>query len=538
MINERSIINALIIGAALVFVPFLISSTLTIDYAPALAIGLLGGTALAFFFLRDTLCMWPLLGISISGSLNFLPIPLRAMHVFLILLFLYYITAYVAIRQKRVKLGNLSILVPILVVAAIVFYHNHNLGVKALGGKTEGGRPAILLLIAVFAYFCGINVSAPSVSFLKRIPIYCVILAAVSSIPFLLTTVIPSLAPYVYYITDNVNVGAYFESQSMESTEDEGIGRFAVFGSLGTTLQLYLLAKYPMATWLRPNRWWVAFLSLFCVGCTVISGFRSVFSSFFWTVLVASFCYYSWKSLLLPIVLVLGLLLFTVGSTDRIIALPLDKLPLIAQRTLSFLPGDWSDEALESAKTSNFFRQNIINVYMREDFWKSPWIGNGYDIDRDEYDRLNDAMKDGTEPDQDYIQAKLFITGKLFHTGWLSAYDLVGFVGCAAFVWLALTEIWLSMHFIFGRNADRSSPLFPLYVWIATSVTTQVITFFTVFGDFSSTFSSLCVYGIALSQLHDIEKENAGVTVVVLPTSKRPIEIAGGRPVLSGYPRG
>lgn len=172
---------------------------------------------------------------------------------------------------------------------------------------------------------------------------------------------------------------------------------------------------------------------------------------------------------------------------------------------------------------------------MKEYFWKSPWIGNGYDIDRDEYDRLQEAMQNGTEPDPDYLQAKLFITGKLFHTGWLSAYDLVGIIGSAAFVFLGFAEIWVAMRFVLGRRADRASPLFPLYVWVATSVTTQMITFFTVFGDFSGTFIALCVYGIVLSQLSDIEQENARVTTVVIPPPKRQVTFAGVKPVLSGY---
>ena len=58
--------------------------------------------------------------------------------------------------------------------------------------------------------------------------------------------------------------------------------------------------------------------------------------------------------------------LIPAASSSKVIHLPTDKLPLIAQRTLSFLPGDWSEDALESAKASNEFRQDIQDVYMKE----------------------------------------------------------------------------------------------------------------------------------------------------------------------------
>src|SRR5258708_19065 len=210
MMTERTIINALIIGASLILVPFVISSTLTGgDFVPALFIGGLFALLAAFFFLKDTLSIWPLLGSSIAGSLNFLPLPLKPTHVFCILLILYYITGYVLIRQKRIKLGKTAFLWPILITTLIVLYHNHDLNVRVLGGNTEGAKPAILLYLVVLAYFCGINIGAPSVKFLSKVPLYSVILTALSNTPFFLTTFFPSLAPYLYYITDNVNVDAY-----------------------------------------------------------------------------------------------------------------------------------------------------------------------------------------------------------------------------------------------------------------------------------------------------------------------------------------
>jgi hypothetical protein len=534
MVTERAIINFLIIGASFILVPFIISSSLQVDYLPALFFGGLFALVVAFFFMKEQLSLWPMLGGSIMGTFNFLPLPLKPTHIFCILLILYYITGYVIIRQKRIKLGNPKFLWPIMIVTMIVLYHNHDLHVRALGGETqEGAKPAILLYLVVLAYFCGINISPPSIHFFSKIPLYAVILTGLSCIPFLLTTFIPSLAPYVYYITDNVNVEAYLDTQAGPQAVT-GIGRLGSLGPLGGVLQLYLLCYYPIGTWLRPERWWVAALSLICVVLVLATGFRNSLFGFAMMVLVATWCYYSWRVLFLPLALFIVALIFFAASSNNFINLPTNKLPLLAQRTLSFLPGDWDQEAVESAKSSNDFRQEIQDLYIKDYLNKSPLIGNGFSIDTKEFNRLNDALKNGNGgEDGEYLTARTFIEGKMFHTGWLSVYDAVGIIGSLAFIVLAWNEIRMAAHFIFGPKADRRSPLFPFYVWLICSIFPPMIGFFAVFGDFGQAFPSLCIYAIALSHLSDIE--NTTDVPIVLPERKGQVEFAGLKGPLYGY---
>jgi len=525
MVTERTIINALIIGAGFILVPFIISSTLTVDYAPVLFFGGLSALVAAFFFVKDNLCVWPLLGAGIIGSLNFLPLPLGASHIFCILLILYYITGYVIIRQKRVKLGKTKLLWPILIVTLILLYHNHNLQVHALGGDTEGAKPAILIYLVVLAYFCGINVSTPSVGFLSKVPLYFVILTGLSSIPFLLSTYIPSIAPYLYSVTSEVNVEAYVNTQTTAgSAVTSGLSsRLGAFGGLGLALQLYLVCYYPIGTWLRPGRWWVAGLSLICMASVIACGFRSFLFDFATFTMVATWCHYSWRSLILPAALFIVALMLFVASNNNLIHLPTNKLPMIAQRTLSFLPGDWDQEAIDEAKSSNEFRKNIIGVYVKEYMAKSPLVGNGFSINTKEFDSWSDMLKNGRNgEDQGYTQAKEFIEGKLFHTGWISVYDCVGIIGSLAFVALGWNEISLAAYFISGPKSDRRSSLFPVYIWILGNVATNMFGFFTVFGDFKETFMDLCFYAIFLSQLSDAESTTE--VPIVLPDRKGPVE--------------
>jgi len=527
MVTERTIINALIIGASFILVPFVISSSLTVDYAPALFFGGLFALVMAFFFLKETLCIWPLLGGSIAGTLNFLPLPLKGSHVFCILLIIYYITGYVIIRQKPMKLGKTRFLWPILIITMIVLYHNHSMSLHVLGGETEGGKPAFLIYLVVLAYFCGINIASPSVDFLSKVPLYCVILAFFSNMPFFLTNYIPSIAPYVYSITDNVDVGAYLTTQGTASDAPQtALGRMGAFIPISGALQLYLICHYPMGTWLRPGRWWVIGLSLVCAILAVQTGFRSALFGYVSIVMVGAWCYYSWRSIFLfaiPCIVMLGLV---VASNDNLIHLQVDKLPLIAQRTMSFLPGDWDKEAISSAESSNEFRKNIQDLYIKEYLQKSPWFGNGFDIDTKTYKNLSDYLLRGgvSQSEASYLSTKVFIEGKLFHTGWISVYDAIGIVGSMAFIVLGWNTWSMAAHFVFRPKADRRSPLFPLYVWIFVATVSPMITFVTVFGDFKEVFMGLCINALVLSHLSDIE--NTSEVPTVLTDRKRQAEFS------------
>jgi len=520
------IINALIIGATLILAPMLITETLTVDYLPmylqpGFIFGVLVAVALSFFFVKEKLSVCPLLGGAVAGTLNFLPLPLNAGHVACIMLIIYYITGYIIIRQKRMKLGPPQFLWPILLVTLIIFYHNHSLNVGILGGSEEGARPAILIYLVTIAYFCAINLVSPSVSFLRNIPFLYFVVTVFSSIPYLLSTYIPGLAPLLYNVTNSVNVDVYVDSLNGTGESDSLVGKLAAFGPIGSSLQLYLLCYYPIGTWLRPDRWWVAGLSIVCIILQVACGYRGEIFSFALLVLAGAWAYYSWRSLILPMVVAVAALVLFVASSNNIVHLPVNKLPLIAQRTLSFLPGDWDKEAKESGESSNDFRKGIQDVYIDEYMKRSPLIGNGFTIDTKEFQFYQDAMRSGGWGDRSYLQAKTFIEGKLFHTGWISVYDCVGIIGTLSFVLLGWNEIRMVRNFMGGPRADRQSTLFPLYVWIFCQLVAMMGSFFAVFGSFPDAFTGLLIYGMILSHLRDIEN-NTEIPVALTERTKQP----------------
>ena len=503
---------ALILLATLILAPFIVAETLSSDYLPALVAGGSFALIIAFFFLKEKLSVCPLLGYSILGSLNFLPIPVGAPEIASLLLIVYYVAGFVLLTQRPITIGKPALFWPILILNGLVFYHVHTISLMALGGNVIGTKPALSIYFFTIAYFCGINLPTPSLYFLSRIPFYTVCLTAVSSIPFLLSTYYPGLAPYLYAVTDSVNVEAYVNTKG--GTEnvslDELTTRLGVFGPLGASLQLYLLSHYPVGTWFGPKRLWVVCLSLICFILVVFCGFRSTLFAFFFTTFVGMACYYSWRAVIFPAIIIMGALVFITAADNNIVHFPVNKLPMIAQRTMSFLPGDWDERAIEDGKRSDEFRRNIVDVYLEEYAQKSPLFGNGFAIDKDEVDSLETRYLSGNNDvvNHMYLEAKLFIETKSYHTGWVSVYDCIGFVGWAAFVWFQLALIFVNGRFIFGKNVDRRSSLFPLHVWIQCSVTTGMVAYYTVFGRFDIALVQDLAFAILLGILCKIQRQN------------------------------
>ncbi|MCE0483879.1 MAG: hypothetical protein LV479_06545 [Methylacidiphilales bacterium] len=502
MITERSIINFLLWTGGLVLGCYLATTTAYQNYYPLLFT--VGTVFLVFTFVvvRDRMCLFPLLGSFVGGKFNFLPFGLAAGDIGTVLLILYFMVTYIALQQRPIKTGPLYFFLPVLIIFSIIFYHDHSFGLKAFGGTMEGSRPGVLILLTSIAYVCGINMPSPPALFLKNVPWFCFAIATISSIPYIISTYVPSLTPYLFVVTNNVNADAYLDATTYSQYADSSeIGRNNGQAAIGGTLVLCLICYYPITTWWQPRRWFIGLLGLICCALVLSSGFRNNFVSFGLTVFLGIWCHYPWRSLIIIPALVIALMALSLSQQYHIL-----NLPLPIQRSLSFLPGSWDESVLSSTDSSNEFREEIERVYIQEYLYKSPWFGNGLTWDAAKYDELDYLAKTQETADH-YYRSEFFITGKMFHTGWLSLYDIVGLVGSAAFIFLNLSMIWVSGRMVVDKNVDRTSPLFPLKVWTFIGCVTGMFGFFALFGDFKSAFPGLCYFMILLFHLIRLDEQ-------------------------------
>jgi len=513
MLSERTIINGLLLLGGMILGPYLIIFTLETNQIALLSFCGLVFLFSVFFFVKDRIAIYPVIGGYFGGSLNFLPLGFTLVEVFSLVAILYYAITYIVLNRRPISLGPRNFLLPILVLAAIVLYHDHKVGLRVLGGASEGSRPGLLILVAIVAYFCGINIPSPSTTFLRRVPFYCFIVTLISSAPFLLTTYYPGLAPYVYYISGNVNLDAY--ASSIQGADLADFSRNGALAGIGASLTTVLVCYFPISTWWHPKRWIFILLTAVSFVFVLFSGYRNTLFGFMMVVILSSICYSRLRVfVLLPILALLPLAVIIIQN-DHPYGV---EVPLNVQRSMSFLPGNWDDNVIESKASSNGFREEINRVYESEYLAKSPWIGNGFTFDPNEPEGLTNMANIPGTSDKGYYMTKAFIVSKNFHTGWISLYDAVGIVGGIAFIWLYVGLVWNGGRLVFEASEDTRSQVFPLKVFIFTNLLIGLIGYFTTFGSFGQSLVSICGFATVLVHLTRIETQNT--TFVVTPSTQ------------------
>ena len=496
MLTERSIINFLIWTVGLIAGPYIAVSALYGNFIPVgVALGITAAV-LIFGFGGDRMCVLPFISLFCPGSFNFIPLDLSPYELACLAVLSYYVISYLALRRKLMRAGPWIFFVPIVVFVAILIHNEPNFGLRVLGTGNVGGRKTFSIIIASLAYVCGVSMNSPSPKFLGRVPIYCVVGTIIFSIPYIITTYFPSTAPYAYLFTKSINIGAYEDSLG----DTEGVVRNIGQASVMQTIFICLLCYFPITSWWRPHRWWMVGFGIAALTFAALSGFRSTLVGFGISTFLATMCYIRWRVLLLlvPGVLLVGLAIMAHDSH-------LLTLPDSAQRSLSFLPGNWDPEVVGETDSSNEFRSGIIRVYLDEYAAAHPWFGNGLSYDEGTYEEVS-FMEKYHETADHYWQSKLFITNKVFHTGWVSLYDAVGLVGSFFFGLLGVSVIYLQTRDLFWKSQNQSSVLFPFRVWLFSYSVTGFISFFTLYGAIGEEFPNLCFMALAYFHIDHVQR--------------------------------
>ena len=382
-----------------------------------------------------------------------------------------------------------------LIIFAVIFWHalHGDLGLRSFGSAAYGSRNSIDILLAMAAYLLAANIPSLPLSLLRKLPFYTVAITIITNVPYFITTFWPSLTPYFYYFTDAVNMGSY------QDTLGYGVDivRQGSLASIGLVVQGYLVSRYPIGSWVRPGRWIILFLSLACLGCTLIGGYRSILFLFILVTVIGAWCYYFWKTLFaVPILaMVLGGLMLLHQSA-------VIEFPITVQRTLAFLPGKWDLAVNASVESSNDFRRDMQKTYLRDSFHQNFWKGSGFSYDSEKADYLRRmAYAYGRVGQVDYT-IEWFLASKQFHVGWISAHDAVGLIGGLAFVAFGIALLYQAYRLVVAhRSGARNDAAFPLKVWLLCNLCMLLGGYFIVFGDFSNALVHLCAYAIVLCLL-------------------------------------
>jgi hypothetical protein len=355
----------------------------------------------------------------------------------------------------------------LMAVVFITAYFNGGIGSQILGSSKYGGRRYAYMACAVIGYFAltSQRISPHRAALLTTLFFVSSLTALVPDVLGLLGSTSSIL--YLIFPPDLTTVQAV----TGESAEIE---MFRIVGLTAASSGVFfaLIARYGLRGILDHSRPWRIALFLLAISAGVYSGFRGTLVVFVITFGVQFFVEGLHKTKWLGIMGGIGLLAAGIIFTQA------EKLPLVVQRTISFLHVKVSPVAQASADASSQWRLTM---------WKRilPTVpshllmGKGYSINPTDLYFSGDARTHG---ETDWA----IITGD-YHNGPLSIVLPFGIWGLAAFVYFCVAALrFLYANFRFGNPELRKANTF-IFVYFISK-----IIFFTFF--FGSFWSDLFVF--------------------------------------------
>lgn len=522
-ITIQKLVLALVALGGFLIAPWVCAETLGGNMVPFSLILALGFLLMFVFALGDRCWLAIPLCLPMSGSINILPIHFSPFELSMLLVVGYMVVQFIMTERRSFSFGPPSVLVPLLVIAVILLYHwgrGGGMGLTMLGGEASGGRRFFTILLGMLALPAILWFPPLEERWMRSIPLLYFLGNVLEFFPWLISTLAPGFAPILYRFYTTVNLDAYASSSGFYETS---VSRYGPLGFVGLGLQVALISFYPAKLWVRPNYWWVPVLSILCLIGVIFSGFRSYLFNYVLVTVLALFFSIRWTSLFL---VPLGATLIAVLCLGQGSAF---DLPLNIQRTLSPLPGNWSPVALEAAKSSNDFRDEIQKIYKAEFMEQSGLFGDGYKYDQKfMWDRVlsfseRERLRGAEETARGFIQVRDH------HVGWVAVHHPIGTIGFIAFVALCLGSLVFVFRSIWKIPKGMLSPA---QVWSSALIVQIIVSFFTVFGAMHNFLPQLCVLlGAAI-----ISYRQVGKTPEVSLESSSPIpshQTLGSKPVLA-----
>jgi len=225
------------------------------------------------------------------------------------------------------------------------------------------------------------------------------------------------------------------------------------------TITFLIFARWsPKEIFLLQRAW--LFLAYFaCLALVLLSGKRMGIVAMIVAPLISAI---AWRQFV-PIFVALAL------ATASMIALTvghgqLFQLPLVAQRTISFLPGDWDPEIEQMAGGKDEWREEL-RFWAAEMIKAAPWVGSGFALNIQETSTAAAMGERGGTID---VQVASYALGRSWHNTWLGyAADF----GIPLSVIQAIIYIWVIVLSakVFRHYGNRSLfGVFALYLLLFT----------------------------------------------------------------------
>jgi len=429
--------------------------------------------------------IWVLIPIGwfLSGRLPFLPLPFTIRDLTMLVVIIAF-TLFFALRivpWKR-KIGTLDYLVFINLAYLATVYFRNPVGAWAFQSQMVGGRPYFEALLAFGAFI--ILSRAQLTPFIVRVfPWFFLVPTAMLAGLELLTRLAPQFAPPIAQIYSGVPAQGAL-SMTPEPEAQLGQTRFTSMKEAGVTAVLALCSRHNPLKLISPLHPLLASTLV----CSFVAIFLSGFRSAFLFAMVALFLSSVIRRRMRDVWIGVGAMVLAVVALISVQG-TLVELPRTLQRTLSWLPGDWDEEAVRDAEGSSTWRYEMVawawndSRIIKDKIW-----GQGFGISIEDMNIIASAMLSGQQGGM-FIggsdRENFMLTGS-FHNGPVSTIRYVGIVGFLLFYPLLCYMAVIAWRLC--RRA-RDTAVFPLALFISIPVIYEPFNFIFVFGGFDGSVS-------------------------------------------------
>ena len=474
-------------------------------YLAAFPMGMLVVVLVVFGLQRKAWILIPLTWI-MTGSLGKLPVPLAVRDLGVLLATASYV-AYRVLSQEnlRPKLHLLDLLVGLNFIYLAFTLVIHPVGFLVFGSESIGGRPVLNICIALMAYWVIIRLPN-SVTQVSHIPYYVLASAMLVGGLALILFVVPSLTPVVSSWYSGVDMSSYATMLRGE----HGFQRLRGMEILGLQLFLVLCAYYSPGSLFDPRRgrFYVMLLATVCI---LAGGYRSMLVWSMAALAIAGCLHRRWRQTAVAGSVGALLLLLLAFGQGRFY-----QLPEAVQRSLTFLPGQWSEVVAKDAEGSSTARFKLWHDVIEWGTIKNWWIGDGFGAN------LEDAIAIASS--KNYTEF-ITLTGA-YHSGPLSAIRYVGTCGLALMYLLSISAAFYAYRCV---NECRGTLLLPVAIYFAIQLIWGPIHYTFVFGGYDASFPDL-LFQVAclrlLIRMADELKRNSAAKTKLAPVQVQPTAAA------------
>lgn len=176
------------------------------------------------------------------------------------------------------------------------------------------------------------------------------------------------------------------------------------------TITFLIFARYSPRQVFGIQKPWLIVVYLLCMLAVLLSGKRLATIGMLTAPLVSAVMYRQYIYVLVALTFVLGSMTLVVTGQGQWF-----RLPLVAQRTLSWLPGDWDPELGAIRGGTDEWRAELRYTAM-EKIKHNPIIGRGYAVDIQDVITAISVQQRGGDMEQ---QVAAYAIGSAWHNTWL-----------------------------------------------------------------------------------------------------------------------